>query len=116
MDSKELGLTPKALLEAARLEGYRVSNDQRKRWAREGLLPHPVQDHVRGIRGSESRYPPGTLEQLVAVARLHRSERRFDELRLDLWWEGYWVEPDRLRASLAGLLDDAVAEFREIRT
>jgi hypothetical protein len=55
------------------------------------------------------------LNQLVAVARLHRDERRYNELRLEAWWSGLWVRPDQLRETLAGILDAGVADVRLVR-
>lgn len=109
------GLTKQQLLPAAARAGLKVSADQLKRWCREGLLPRPSQRHLPGRRGSESIYPPGTLRQLVAVAELHANERRFDELRFDVWWAGHWVQETHLRSSLVALLEDPLEEIREVR-
>jgi hypothetical protein len=108
-------LTRDQLLEAAARAGYRLQPSTLKSWARQGLLPRPEQRHTTGEAGSKSVYPPGTLRQLLAVCELHKSERRIRELRFDVWWEGFWVDPDALRQSLARLLDDPLEEIREIR-
>jgi hypothetical protein len=107
------GLTTNALITAARREGYKVSEHQLKNWRREGLIPRPSQSHRRGVRGSEARFPPGTLEQLLVVCRLHTHERRLTELRFDVWWEGYWIEPTMLKPSIAALLDAPLAPLRD---
>jgi hypothetical protein len=106
------GLTAERLITAAKREGYQITRDQLKRWYQQGLLQRPQQSHPPGERGSASTYPPGTLEQLLLVCRLHREERRLDELRFDVWWDEGWVEPTLLRRSLAGLLDAPLERLR----
>lgn len=95
--------------------GVEVSADQLKRWRRGGLVPRPRQEHARGLRGSRSWYPPWTADQLEAVARLHQTAHRLDELRVDVWWAELWVEPRAVRASLVSLLDRTSAKARAIR-
>jgi hypothetical protein len=104
------GLTRRELVAAAKRElVYGVTPDVFKAFREHGLVPRPAG------RGPTALYPPGTLRQLIAVARLHENERRYDDLRLEVWWDGYWVEPERLRRTLAKILDDGVADLRAIR-
>jgi hypothetical protein len=49
------------------------------------------------------------------VCELHKTERRIKELRFDVWWEGFWVDPAALKESLERLLDDPLEDVREIR-
>ncbi len=77
-------------------------------------MPRPAVAHVVGIRGSRARYPEWAIEQLVVVESLHRSIHRLDALRVAVWWEGHWVEPGALRASLTAPLDRLSAKAREL--
>jgi hypothetical protein len=107
-------LSQAELLAAADRQGAKVSDDQLKRWRKAGLVPRPTVEHVAGIRGSRARYPEWAIEQLVIVERLHRSIHRLDALRVAVWWEGHWVEPDALRASLIAPLDRLSTKAREL--
>jgi hypothetical protein len=81
----------------------------------EGLMPRPIQRHVAGRRGSVSSYPPEAVGQLASLLRLRSEERRLDELRFRLWWQGYWVEEAALRATLVGLAEKSISELRDLR-
>jgi hypothetical protein len=115
-DPKSLtnGLSQAELLAAADCHGAKVSDDQLKRWRKAGLVPRPTVEHVTGTRGSRARYPEWAVEQLVIVDRLHRMIHRLDALRVAVWWEGHWVEPDALRASLIAPLDRLSTKAREL--
>ncbi|MAG37260.1 MAG: hypothetical protein CL878_13585 [Dehalococcoidia bacterium] len=97
-------MTVEALVEAARAEGYAVTARQVERWHKAHLLPRRHQRHVRGLRGSVGVYPAGTEVQFLALCRLRQQRRKLSELRFWLWWEGYAIELDPLRASLRSLL------------
>src|SRR5439155_6794105 len=101
-------LTERELLEVARQHRYELTPRVLKRWRMEGLIPRPRQIHALGKRGSGSLYPPESVDQLLAVCELRDRERRFDELRFRLWWEGRWVEAEALRRSLLNLIDHYV--------
>jgi hypothetical protein len=108
-------LTPPELLAAVNVGSARpLTASALKRLVREGLLERPVQEHPRGQRGSTSYYPVGTLRQLRAVLRLREQERRFHQLRVQVWWEGLWVDPQALRDSFRTLLDPASADARRL--
>ena len=110
------GVTRAELLAAAHREGVEVSADQLKRWRRAGLVPRPTVEHVAGVRGSRALYPEWAIEQLVIVERLHRSTRRLNALRVAVWWEGHWVEPDALRSALIAPLDRLSAQAHKLTT
>jgi hypothetical protein len=80
--------------------GKSVSEHQLKRWRGAGLIPRPRVVHMRGVRGSRAFYPAWAVEQLIAVARLHRAVHGLDELVIALWWEGHWVQTEALRRAL----------------
>jgi hypothetical protein len=88
---------------------------QLKRWRMEGLMPRPIQRHVAGRRGSVSSYPPEAVGQLASLLRLRSEERRLDQLRFRLWWQGYWVGEEALRATLVGLAEESISELRRLR-
>ncbi len=101
-------MTGRDLLAAAKRSlGYDISRDVLKSFREEGLVPRPEG------RGPAAAYPPGTLQQLIAVSRRHTRERRYHELRLEVWWAGHWVQNEKLRLSLAKILDDGVADIRQ---
>jgi hypothetical protein len=108
------GITQAQLLAAADSQGAAVSADQLKRWRRAGLVPRPTVERVAGVRGSRALYPRWAIEQLSSVERLHRSIHRLDALRVAVWWDGHWVQPDALRAALITPLDRISAQACEL--
>ncbi len=98
------GPTDRELLAIAANAGYAVTPRQLERWHKQHLLPRKVQEHRPGTRGSIGRYPPGTEAQFLAVCRWRERRRKLYELRFWLWWEGWEVSLDPLRASLLRLL------------
>jgi hypothetical protein len=103
------------VLTGAARAGEEVSAHQLKRWRRAGLIPRPRVVHTKGIRGSGSRYPAWAVEQLIAVARLHRTVRGLGELVVAVWWEGHWVQTEALRAALTEPLQQLSEEARAAR-
>ncbi len=107
-------ITQTDLLAVAKRRGATVSADQLKRWRRAGLLPRPDVRHPSGIVGSRALYPAWAIEQLVIVERLHRTTHRLDALRVAVWWESHWIEPEALRAALIAPLDRISAQARKL--
>ena len=103
------------LLAGAARAGEEVSAYRLKRWRRVGLLPRPRVVHRDGVRGSRALYPAWAVEQLVAVARLHRTVRGLSELVIAVWWEGHWVGTEALRAALIEPLQQLSEEARAAR-
>lgn len=108
-------LTEQQLLAEARRKGVTVSPRQLKRWRLAGLVQKPKRSPRRGVAGSSSSYPPGALDQLVAVATKHAQERRLKRLIVDLWWDGHWVDRDALRRALADAHSKLLHEVEELR-
>ena len=103
------------LLERATRAGEPVSSHQLKRFRDAGAMPRPRVVHVRGARGSSAFYPAWAVEQLVAVARIHRTVRKLEDLVVAVWWEEHWVDPEKLRAALIEPLVRLADEAREAR-
>jgi hypothetical protein len=104
-----------SLLAAAARAGFTVSSHQLKRWRRAGLIPRPRIEHPRGVRGSRAVYPGWAVEQLVAVARTHRTVHRLRALTVALWWNGHWVEPIASRNALIEPLERLSEKARAAR-
>jgi hypothetical protein len=100
-------ITDEELLKRGAESQAPVSPRQLERWRKDGLLQRSVQRHVPGHRGSVSLCPPESVNQLVALSRLHQKERRLGELRFLLWWEGQWADCPKLGATIA----DALRKF-----
>lgn len=103
------------LLERAARAGEQVSSHQLKRFRDAGAMPRPRVIHVKGVRGSSAVYPGWAVEQLIAVARIHRSVHKLEDLVVAVWWEGHWVDPEKLRAELVEPLARIADEAREAR-
>jgi hypothetical protein len=106
-------VTDADLIRLAARHGRELTPRILKRWRMEGVLQRPRQVHVEGRRGSSSLYPPETVRQVESILAL--GERRFDELRFRLWWDGWWVAAERLLSTLETLLEEALAELRSLR-
>lgn len=85
------------LISGAKQAGALVSPRQLKRWRAAGLLPSPTRRGLGRGRGSRSAYPPGTLERVLALARLPRRARSPGAAVLSLFSLGYEVEEAALR-------------------
>lgn len=95
------GETAAHVLAAARINGWNVSDDQRVRWHRSGLLPRPKLRHLGKAHGTESVYPAGTAAQLVALLEMLNGQRlTVEPAGWRLWWDGWRVEPALARRYL----------------
>lgn len=90
--------TRQELLNLAQARGYEVSAPQLARWHRTGLLPRPEQRSLGKSRGTQTVYPSGTGEQLLALCEVHAGERRLLYVAWRLWWAGYDVSLKLVRA------------------
>ena len=77
-------------------------------WQSEGLVETEWKSAGRG-RGRMSRYRPGTAEKVVAIRSVLANGRSFDRVRMILFYRGFEVDFEKLRASylriLAGVPD-----------
>lgn len=115
---EERGETRGELIGLARENGYEVTGEQLARWHRRGLLPTPLQAHKGKGRGTESVYPAGTGERLLALCEAHLAggEKRLDRVAWRLWWDGFDVSMGPVREVLAAVaeqVDAMVAELSE---
>ena len=102
--------TSRADLDLAERVG--VTARQIERWRHEGCLQPPEWAHRAGSVGSVSAHPASALEQAHVVRRLLETPPRlipgakasFDEVRIVLFWQCRYVQPDRLRDSYLALL------------
>ena len=100
MERNALRGSSQHLITVAHEHGYAVSMTQLGRWHRMGLLPHPQQQSQGKARGSQSLYPSGTEEQLLALCAIHIGERCLSFLAWQLWWTGYPVALPLIRFHL----------------
>jgi hypothetical protein len=85
--------------------GGHVTREQLVRWHRAGLIPRPRVRHLGRGRGSVSIYPAGTAVQVLAVLNQQRHTRRLDDIAWKLWWDGYDIDEQVLRARLDRFVD-----------
>lgn len=110
-------LEAQGLLDAAGAVGVHVTRRQLEHWTREGLLPKPVVRSLGRGRGKCSEYPAGALEQLRAAAQWTERRRRFEDVRFELWFEGWPIEENFVRPFLEAVaedLDETVLKIREL--
>jgi hypothetical protein len=84
--------------------GYDVSASQLARWHRAGLLPRPRQRPLGRGKGTETIYPPGASAQVVALCQIKDEERRLDQVAFRLWWDGFAIDPELIKAQLAAAI------------
>lgn len=109
-------LTARDLLAVAAAAGFGIQDHNLGYWHRKGLLPPPRQQGLGYGRGSESRYPPGTDQQLRALLQIHRKTRKVAVVGWELWWQGFPVPEALVRESLlvaARKFQAAVAMVRD---
>jgi len=103
------------LIKASASEGVKVSAQQIARWHRSGLLPKPKRDYGTGLRGTVTKYPPGTLQTLLAICRVQTGRTPFDEVSWALWWSGNDRDPSEIRCYMEKVtvdLDSLIAKVR----
>ena len=115
MTKSEQGEPSKLVLGRARDAGFEVSVDQLGGWHRDGLIPRPQQRWTKGIAGSETIYPTGTADQLIALCAIQFENRSSAMIwGWKLWWLGFSVDEKYWRLKLkaqAQLLDSSSRQF-----
>lgn len=101
------GETAQTLIAAAAERGGSVSSAMLAKWRAAGLLPRPVQRSLGRAHGTVTVYPDGSTAQLLRLLTIRAEPGRFDPERAlwRLWWEGWPVDAERVRALLAKVLD-----------
>lgn len=93
--------TAQFMLDLATSRGFEITRTQLARWHRAGVLPAPRQRSRGRGRGTETVYPPGTGQLLLAVCEARKHRRKLDEVAWALWWAGNDVPSEPVRAFLA---------------
>jgi len=96
----ENGETAACLLSLVEQQGYSLTADQLRRLHLEGLIERPLQDHPDGKVGSETVYPEGTGDLLLAVCSQCQQKRSFRAVAWQLWRDGYPILLTCIRADL----------------
>ena len=81
--------TADQVLAKVRAKGQKISRAQLTRWHVFGVVPRPIQRPRKGVRGTDTVYPYGTTEQVLAAASFMKERRTFDDLRVELWLMGF---------------------------
>jgi len=94
------------------------------KWHRAGLIPIPDTVALGRGKGSESRYPAGTLRLVIEILnRRHSRIGDIDDLAWELWWSGYAVPISTVRRRLEKVAsawdsgvknDDIASELKDI--
>ncbi len=94
------GETAAYLLAFIEQHNLSLTADQLRRLHLEGLIARPLQDHPEGKVGSETVYPKGTSDLLLAICVLRQQKRSFAAIAWQLWRDGYPIPLTRIRADL----------------
>jgi len=87
------------VLTYARSCGYPTSRSQIRRYQQNEVIPKPRQVGLGRGRGSETLYPAETGKQLVAARKALKS-KSLARARWHLWWDGWNVQPEIIKADL----------------
>lgn len=98
-DSRE---PTESLITTAAAHGHRVTPVMLKKWRDAGIIPRPQQRSLGRDRGTVALYPAGTRAQLLRLLSIRAEASRFnvEHALWRLWWEGFPIEPTRIRALL----------------
>ena len=109
------------LLNRLRASGRSVTARQLERWRKAGKVAPPIRRHVRGFRGSISKFPPEAFDQAAAMFDASRQrasstsgDRRLRYRSFLLWWDGKPVAGDP-RAIILNAASSMFAVVERIR-
>jgi hypothetical protein len=107
------GETADSLISTAGAHEHRVTPVMLKKWRDAGLLPRPRQQSLGRGRGTVAIYPDGTSAHLLRLLTIRAEGGRFspEQTLWRLWWEGFSIDPARVRA----LLETQLREFEAWR-
>jgi hypothetical protein len=114
-------MTREDLLDLVEDRGYAVTEPQLARWHRAGLISRPKQRSLGRGHGTQTIYPLGTEEHLIRLCEIHLGEgvKRLPHVGWQLWWEGYAVSFDLVRAFLrhiATTVDEQLKDLLDAET
>jgi len=78
----------------------RVTKARLAKWHRAGLIHKPHTEALGRGKGSESRYPVGTLALVLEILKRSKQRRKHADLAWDLWWDGLAVPDATIRKIL----------------
>lgn len=102
------------ILKYLRFAGYDLTSDQLARLHRRRLIS--VHQPSRTSGSLAPNYPGGTAERILRILQLRQNTKQLDELAWRLWWEGFTIEPDLVRAYLfrkASRWDEQLSESED---
>lgn len=112
---EHMGESADALIASAASEDFTITKADLARWHRAGLLPRPQRHSLGRPHGMVSIYPPGTSRQVLALCRIHQSEKRLAYIAWCLWWEGYAIPVDLIRQFLEKTSEGWQQGLEEVR-
>jgi hypothetical protein len=105
-----------ALIDACAEAGVTVSRYQLERWRRAGLIDRPVRHGLGRGQGSTSRYPDGTVEQVVALVEAWAGQGvALHAITLRLFAQSAAVPEEPLRAALVWSIEADRQKHRRVR-
>ena len=93
------------LIAHAKANGYVVSVAQLERWHKAGLLPRPHKRYKGKGKGTESRYPVITRDQVLSLCAALGESRHLDRAKWSVWCAGFPLT-DLARAFLVERTDE----------
>jgi hypothetical protein len=116
MPTRRPSRADRELASGLRAAGYSwVTDTQPQSWRRSGLLPEVVEERGGGERGRRSVYPPGTLNQALALCAMRERHRSTHKIATLLFLRGYPIEASAIRRAVMhwlDRLDSKIARYR----
>ena len=100
---KTTWLTANELIE--KIGKGRLSKWQIEAWRKQGLLPQHQRKSLGRGKGTETRYPPETVDQIRFILKLKREDRirNLTDIQTWLWIEGFSIKTSLIKGNLLKL-------------
>ena len=74
-------------------------------WRKKGLIQSPYRHYLGIGKGTESLYPPDTVDQIRLIIKLQRENhiRRLSDIQTWLWIEGFPIDGSQIKENLQSL-------------